>query len=190
MRMEIRLAGAGGQGIVLASMILGEAALLEGKNVACFHAYGPESRGGASRADVIISQEVIDYPVASQVDLLLTLTQEACDQFWRDLRPSGMLIADESRVPSIPRGEFTVFVLPLVETARRVLGTAVPANVVALGALSALTGVVSEKALEQAVAARVRPGALQHNLRALHIGLDLARGVREGCMTRGGSTEV
>ncbi|MDR7434100.1 MAG: 2-oxoacid:acceptor oxidoreductase family protein [Armatimonadota bacterium] len=179
MRMEIRLAGAGGQGIVLASMILGEAALLEGKKAACFHAYGPESRGGASRADVIISQEAIEYPVARNVDLLLALTQEACTQFWKDLRPSGMLIVDGSSVPSVPHGESAVYVLPIVEVARRTLGTSVPANVVALGAISALTGVVGEEALEEAIASRIRPGALQHNLRALRIGFELARGVRE-----------
>ncbi len=90
MSLAIRLGGAGGQGIVLAGLVLAEAAALAGRRVACTQAYGPESRGGASRSDVIISDAPIAFPTARRLDLLVALTQEACERFWAALAPAGI----------------------------------------------------------------------------------------------------
>ena len=118
-RYEVRLSGEGGQGIVLAGVILAEAAAIyDGKNATQTQVYGPESRGGASKAEVIISDEEIDYPKALAVNLLLALTQAAADKYAADLKPSGLLVVDSSKVHTVPSGSFTVRSLPIIETAK------------------------------------------------------------------------
>lgn len=174
-RYEIRLSGEGGQGLVLAGLILAEAAAIyDGKNATQTQAYGPESRGGASKSEVIISDEEIDYPKATRVDMLLALTQEACNKYWPDLKDSGVLIADSSRVLDLPKGDFQVYHLPIIETAKEKVGKAVVANIVSLGAINAISKVVSQGALEKAVLARVPKGTEELNRRALEAGLELA----------------
>ena len=173
-RTEIRLSGEGGQGIVLAGVILAEAAAIyDGKNATQTQVYGPESRGGASKAEVIISDEEIDYPKAIAVDVLLALTQAAADKYGQDLKSSGILIVDSSKVPSPPAGANQVYRLPILETAKE-LGRAMVANIVSLGAIVALSGVVSREAIEQAILARVPKGTEALNRRALEAGFDLA----------------
>src|SRR6056297_2335599 len=96
-RYEIRLSGAGGQGMITAGIILAEAALHEENiNVTQTQSYGPESRGGASRAEVVLSPENIDYPKVIQPDILVALTQEAFERYNSDVKGKGMIIVDES----------------------------------------------------------------------------------------------
>ena len=171
-RVEIRLAGSGGQGIVLAGVILAEAVILAGKNAAQSQVYGPESRGGATRADVVIADGDIGFPQAQALDVLVALTQEACARYAGDLRPSGLLVADAKAVREPPAGEWRTCPLPIAETAEKT-GSLLAANVVALGALAELTCVVAAEALERAVAARV-PRQRELNLRALEAGRLLA----------------
>lgn len=175
MRYEIRLGGEGGQGIILAGIILAEAAIHDGRNAIQTQVYGPESRGGGTKAEVIISDEEIDYPKAGRIDLLLALTQEACNKYWGDLKEAGALIADSSAVFSLPSGGVTTFHLPILETAKEKVGRAVVANIVALGAVTAVSGVVSWGAMEKAVSARVPQGTVELNLNALKAGAELAR---------------
>ncbi len=172
-RVEVRLAGSGGQGIGLAGLILAEAAVLAGRNAAQSQAYGPESRGGASRSDVVIAPGEIGFPTATRLDVLVALTQEACERYRGDLRPGGLLLVD-GRVAVPADAPCEVRSLPLEEAARRA-GDAVAANMVALGALAALTGVVGPEELERAVTARVSPRHRDLNLRALAAGAALAR---------------
>jgi 2-oxoglutarate ferredoxin oxidoreductase subunit gamma len=172
-RVEVRLAGSGGQGIVLAGVILAEAAILAGKNAAQSQVYGPESRGGATRADVVIADGEIGFPQAQALDVLLVLTREACERYARDLRPTSLLVVDAKAVPEPPAGEWRVCSLPIAETAEK-LGSLLAANVVALGAIAELTGVVDAETLERAVAARV-PRQRELNLRALEAGRLLAQ---------------
>ena len=156
---EIRLSGEGGQGIVLAGVILAEAAAIyDGKNATQTQVYGPESRGGASKAEVIISDEEIDYPKAISVDLLLALTQAAADKFSHDVKPSGILVLDSSKVQNVPQGDFTVHHLPIIDTAKETVGKAMVANIVSLGVIVGLSKVVSRHAIEEAVLARVPKG--------------------------------
>jgi len=173
-RYEIRLSGEGGQGIVLAGVILAEAAAIyDGKNATQTQVYGPESRGGASKAEVIISDEEIDYPKAMSVDLLLALTQAAADKYGREVRPSGIVILDSSKVVTPPRGSFAAHSLPIIETAKEAVGKTMVANIVSLGAIVGLSKVVSRQSIERAILARVPKGTEDLNRRALEAGFAL-----------------
>ena len=171
---EIRLAGAGGQGIVLAGLLLAEAAVAAGKNATHAQAYGPESRGGASRAEVIISDGDIDYPCTDRVDVLVALTPEAWERYAGQLKPGALVVVDGERVPGAPASDGTRHALPILATAQRVIGTPVGANLVALGALVALSDVVPAKAVEAAIAGRRPGGSAERALRAFRAGIELA----------------
>ncbi len=173
-RLEVRLAGSGGQGLLLAGLVLAEAAgLYDGNEVAMGQSYGPEARGGASKAEVIISGEPIDYPLCSRVDILLALTQEAADTYSWDLNPGGWIVVDSDLVSHPPSTRAVA--LPFTATARDKLKKPMVANVVSLGALSQLTGLVSRRALEKALLARVPPGTEALNKKALAAGVKLAK---------------
>ncbi|MBM4286435.1 MAG: 2-oxoacid:ferredoxin oxidoreductase subunit gamma [Deltaproteobacteria bacterium] len=170
-RREIRLAGSGGQGLILAGLILAEAAgIYEGKEVAQTQSYGPEARGGASKAEVVISDAEIDYPKAVQPDILLCMNQRACDAYLADVRPGAVIIVDGSLVDALP-DDAEVVSLPFTRIARDLLGREMLANIVALGALAALTGIVSLPNLEKAVLARVPKGTEELNQKALAAGV-------------------
>lgn len=172
-RIEIRLAGTGGQGLILAGVILAEAAgIHEGKFVAQTQSYGPEARGGSSKAEVVISDLEIDYPKAVKPDILLCMSQQACETYIFDLKPGGALLVDGTLVHDLPTTRAVA--LPLTRIAREV-GSEAVANIVALGALAVLTGVVSLKGLTAAVLARVPKGTEALNKRALMAGVQAAR---------------
>ena len=175
-RTEIRLSGSGGQGIILAGVILAEAAALwDDKNAVQSQSYGPEARGGASRSEVIISDAEIDNPKATAIDVLLALTQEACEKYVADLRPEGTLLVDSDMVIQVPDGDFVVVRLPIVSTALEQLGRAQVANIVSLGAIVELTSVVTKSAIANAVISRVPKGTEDINRRALEAGYGLAQ---------------
>lgn len=170
-RFEVRLAGTGGQGMILAGIILAEAAAIgAGKSVAQTQSYGPEARGGASKAEVIISDTEIDYPKAIQPDLLLAMSQEACDRYGRDVDPEGWLIVDTEQVKRIPPHPRTVR-LPITHMATEEIGRKITANIIGLGIIVGLTQIVPRQAIVQAVERRVPPGTREVNLRALEVGL-------------------
>jgi 2-oxoglutarate ferredoxin oxidoreductase subunit gamma len=173
-RLEIRLAGSGGQGLVLASVILAEAVVeYEGKNAVQNQSYGPEARGGASKSEVIISDEEIDYPKAIKPDILLVMTQTAYDKYAKDLKKDGILIVDEDLVKEIENGNYKLYKVPLVRTASEKIGKAFVANIVALGALVGVKEIVSRESLEKAVLSRVPKGTEDLNRSALNAGFDL-----------------
>jgi 2-oxoglutarate ferredoxin oxidoreductase subunit gamma len=172
-RLEIRLAGSGGQGLILAGVILAEAAgVHEGKFVAQTQSYGPEARGGASRAEVVVSDAEIDYPKAIQPDILLCMNQRACDTYIFDLKAGGTLLVDSSLVHHLPTTR--AIGLPFTRMARE-LGQVMMANIVALAALATITGVVSLKSLEAAVLARVPKSHADLNRKALEAGVAAAK---------------
>jgi 2-oxoglutarate ferredoxin oxidoreductase subunit gamma len=175
-RTEIRLSGEGGQGLVLAGKVLAEAAAIyDNKNATQSQSYGPEARGGASRSEVIISDEEIDYPKAVNLDLLLALTQESCSRYWKDLKDDGVLLVDSDSVKNIPEGPFKVFKVPIINIAEREVGKALVANIVALGIITGLAKVVSEEAVESAILARVPKGTEELNVKAFKAGLQAAK---------------
>ena len=170
-RFEVRLSGSGGQGLVLGGVILAEAiALFEGINAVQTQSYGPEARGGASKSEVIISDGDIDYPKATQIDLLLCLTQESCDKYSVDLKEGGILLADSRMVTKLPEGNFKVYHLPIIDTAKEKVGKVFVANIVALGAIAGLLKSVSLENVEKAVLRRVPKGTESLNRRALSLG--------------------
>ncbi len=168
-RMEIRLAGEGGQGMILAGIILAEAAAIyDGKNAIQTQSYGPEARGGASKAEVIISQGEIDYPEVLTADVLVALSQEACDKYASNLKKDGLLIVDAEKVSRVPLT--SAVRAPVMQLALQATGKTITANVVALGVLVGLTGVVSRDAIEKAVLGRAPRGTETMNLTALSAG--------------------
>lgn len=175
-RYEIRLSGSGGQGLVLAGKILAEAAAIyDGKNATQSQSYGPEARGGSSRSEIIISDEEIDYPKAVRIDFLLALTQESCNKYSMDLKDTGILLVDSTYVTQVPEGKFKVFSLPIVETAEKVVGRSLVANILALGVIFQLTKVVTQESIESAILARVPKGTEELNIKAFRTGLELAQ---------------
>ena len=175
-KIEIRLSGSGGQGLILAGVILAEAAAIyDGKNAIQTQSYGPEARGGASKSEVIISDSEILYPKTTRLDYLLALNQESCDKYARDLKEGGLLLVDADAVDHVP--PIKTISLPLVQTAREKVGRLMTTNIVSLGALVGISKVVSEKALEQAVLSRVPKGTEQLNIKALELGFDMAKNI-------------
>lgn len=175
-RYEIRLSGEGGQGLVLAGKILAEAAAIyDGKNATQSQSYGPEARGGASRSEVIISDEDIDYPKAINIDLLLALTQESCTKYSKDLKATGILLVDSDAVTQCPEGKFKIYRVPIIESARTKIGRIVVANIVALGVIIELTKIVSYDAIESAILARVPKGTEKINKEAFQLGMELGK---------------
>ncbi|RMF44639.1 MAG: 2-oxoacid:ferredoxin oxidoreductase subunit gamma [Deltaproteobacteria bacterium] len=172
-RYEIRFSGAGGQGLITAGIILAEAAsIVEGKHAVQSQSYGPEARGGASKSEVIISDGPIDYPKATIVDACLAMTQEACDKYANGIKPGGLLLLDEDFVPNIPEGDFRVVRIPIMRTAQEEIGRAIVANVVALGAMIALTDVVERESGLKAVLSRVPAAFKELNEKAYGLGFD------------------
>lgn len=172
MRVEFRLSGSGGQGLLLAGIVLAEAAILEGKNAVQTQSYGPEARGGSSKAEVVISDEEIDYPKATDPDYLLALTNDAYRTYGVKMT-RGLIITDTSVTldPSITARTVS---LPILAAATEKVGKKVVANIVALGVLAGLSGIAPRETLRVAVKARVPKGTDELNLQALDVGLHLA----------------
>jgi len=175
-RFEIRLSGAGGQGLILIGKILAEAAAIyDSKNATQSQSYGPEARGGASRSEVIISDEDIDYPKATHIDVLLAMTQEAVDKYAVDMKKNGIIIVDSGFVRDLPEGEFKVYSFPITQIAEEKMGKKIVANIVALGAIERLSRIVSEESLINAIRARVPKGTEELNIKAFKFGQELIK---------------
>lgn len=178
-RYDIRLGGSGGQGLIMMGIILAEAiGVYDGKEVAQTQSYGPEARGGSSKAEVVVSDEEIDYPKAMKVDLLLTMNQKALDEYYQDMKPDGLLIVDSTFVKEVPVANAVQ--IPFTRIARDRFKKEMVANIVALGAISELSSIVSKKAIEAAVLARVPKGTEKLNRDALKAGMAAAKRMRKG----------
>jgi 2-oxoglutarate ferredoxin oxidoreductase subunit gamma len=188
-RYEIRLSGSGGQGLILMGIILAEAiGIYGGKYVTQTQSYGPEARGGSSKSEVIVSDEEIDYPKVMSLDLLLAMNQKSCDEFYPDLKSDGMLIVDSTFVTQLPSSK--AFQVPFTRIAREKLKREVVANIVALGTLSQLIPIVSARAIESAVLARVPKGTEKLNREALRAGMNAAKRAKKVWLKSDGFPEV
>ncbi len=163
-------------GIILAEAI----GIYDGKFVAQTQNYGPEARGGSSKSEVIVSDEEIDYPKAMQLDLLLAMNQKSCDEFYPDLKPEGLLIVDSTFVTQVPTSK--TFQIPFTRIAREKFKREVVANIIALGALTQLSPIISSKAVESAVLARVPKGTEKLNRDALKAGIAAAKRAKKEWM--------
>jgi 2-oxoglutarate ferredoxin oxidoreductase subunit gamma len=176
-RHEIRLAGTGGQGVILAGVLLAEAAVRDGLNAVQTQSYGPEARGGASRSEVIISDEEINYPKVIEADIMLCWSQEACDRYSGRLRKNGLLIVDGDLVHRTPTTRAAR--VPMTKLAEQETGERLAANVVGLGVLAGITQIVSRESLEEAIRARAPRGTAEMNLKALAAGYKIAEEIKE-----------
>jgi len=175
--LQISLSGTGGQGLILAGIILAEAAIMDGKEAIQTQSYGPEARGGASKAEVIISNHPIDYPHVLNADILLVMSQEACNKYSGLVGSKGQLIVDTSVVWEIPEVAAKVIPLEITRVAKEELGKVMVANIIAMGALVGLTEAVSIESLKAAVLARVPKGTEKLNMHALEIGFNMVKGM-------------
>jgi 2-oxoglutarate ferredoxin oxidoreductase subunit gamma len=172
-RTEIRLAGEGGQGMILAGIILAEAAsIYDGKMAVQTQSYGPEARGGASKSEVVIADGEIDHPEVLSADVVVTLSQEAYDKYAAGVKPGGLLVVDAEKVQDIRVAQAVK--IPISRLAFETTGKTITANTVALGILVGLTGVVSRQAIESAVTARAPRGTEEMNRKALEAGFAAA----------------
>ncbi len=170
-RYEIRISGSGGQGVILTAIIVAEAAAIyENKYVAQSQSYGPEARGGASRADVVISNSPIDYPKALAVDLLVAMNEASLEKYYYSLKPGGTLIVDSSQIKEIPFPQ--AIKVPFTKLAKDECGMTLVANMVVLGTLSVYQDVVSADSLLNALKRRVPERFLEVNIKAFNVGKD------------------
>lgn len=171
-RYEIRLSGTGGQGVILAGIILAEATgIYEGKYVAHTQSYGPEARGGASRSDIVISDEEIDYPKVLKPDLLLAMSQRAFDDYYKEIREGGHIIIDSTYVTHAPVPK--IYKVPFTKIAQTKFDKPLIANIIALALIAEVSGVVSSGAMREAILSRVPPDARDINEKAFEEGVKI-----------------
>ena len=174
-RYNVCLSGSGGQGLILAGVLLAHAAVNDGKYVTMTSSYGPEARGGASRSSLVISDKPIDYPMPDKLDVLLTLNQESCNCYVPHLKEGGILLVDSTMVMHQP--PIRHYNVPFTSLAAQA-GTALAANVIALGTIIGLTDIVRPVSMEVALRARIREDLLSVNEKVLKMGLKEGRKFR------------
>jgi 2-oxoglutarate ferredoxin oxidoreductase subunit gamma len=169
---EMRLAGLGGQGLILAGIIVAEAAgIHEGKEVAQTQAYGAEARGGFSRSDVVIRDEPILFPKASKLDFLLAMSQSAYEENLPSLKRGGTLLVDSTYVSEVSGAN--MYAIPFSKIAKQKFGRENVANIIALGAITQVFPIISEKSMEKAVLSRVPKRFIEMNKQAFKEGVHL-----------------
>lgn len=177
-RCRIVFSGSGGQGIVTAAIILAETAVLrEGLEATQTQSYGPEARGGAPRAEVIIADSPIRYPKATQPNVLSCLTQEAYNKYSGIIRPGGILLSDSHYVKPEKKVDARQLSLPMYDSVIRGVGSPVVFNICMLGVVVGITGIVNAESVMQSLEVNVPGEFLQWNRKAFEIGIELASGV-------------
>jgi 2-oxoglutarate ferredoxin oxidoreductase subunit gamma len=173
---EIRFGGSGGQGLQLSAKLLADALIQEGRKVARSQSYEPTSRGGLSRADLVVATGSIDYPLVTALDYLVLLDQPPVSISVPLLKPGALVIADARRVTDIPGGDYDIRVVHLSETALA-LGNERVTNIIALGVFSGLGNVCGGDTLEQVIRDGVPPRFLDLNLQAFAKGVELSKAI-------------
>ena len=169
---EMRLAVLGGQGLILAGIIVAEAAgIHEGKEVVQTQAYGAEARGGFSRSDVVMCDEEILYPKASQLDFLLAMSQSAFEENLPSLKKGGVLLVDSTYVSEVSGAQ--IYAIPFSKVAREQFGRENVANIIALGAITQVFPAISKRSMEKAVLNRVPKRFIEMNKKAFKEGIKL-----------------
>ncbi len=167
---EVRLAGLGGQGIILAGIIVAEAAgIHEGKEVVQTQAYGAAARGGFSRSDVVICDEEILYPKASKLDFLLAMSQSAYEENLPSLKKGGVLLVDSTYVSEVSGSK--MYAIPFSKIAREKFSRENVANIITLGAITQIFPIISKDSMEKAVLSRVPQRFIEMNKKAFKEGI-------------------
>ena len=175
-KTEIRMTGSGGQGVIMGTIILAEAAYEDGKQVIQCQAYGPEARGGSSKAETIVSDDRIHYTKIKYPDLLLSLTQESLNKFKDAVKPETIFVVDSDiEVPEEIKKNHKVYSLPILTSAKDVIKNKMSANIISCGVVNELTHVATQASLEKAVLNHVPKGTEDTNLAALRLGGEMIR---------------
>jgi 2-oxoglutarate ferredoxin oxidoreductase subunit gamma len=173
-RMEIRIAGFGGQGVVLAGVLIGTAAAVtDGRRAVQTQSYGAAARGGGARSEVVISDDPVIYPRVAHPDILVAMSQEAMQKYGPDMRPGALLFVDSDLVKDVTRDDVRRVGLPVSNLATRELGRTIVANLVMMGVVVAKTGIVTIAGMEAAIRDNVPPKTIDLNLRAFRKGLEM-----------------
>ena len=176
-RCRLVFSGSGGQGVITASIILAEAAVMhEGLNAVQSQSYGAEARGGATRADVIIADSVVHYPKVIQPNVLVCLTQQAYNKFYPIIRPGGLLITDARFVKKERKVDALQRELPMYTAVMEKIGKPIVFNICMLGAVIGLTQLMEAESIMKVLEARIPAGFLDMNRTALKLGIELAAG--------------
>jgi 2-oxoglutarate ferredoxin oxidoreductase subunit gamma len=166
--------GSGGQGVITASIILAEAAVLyENLNAVQSQSYGAAARGGATRSDVIISDSTIDYPKVIQPNVLVCLTQDAYNKFYEIIRPGGLLITDSRYVKTQKKVDALQRELPMYENVMEKIGKPIVFNICMLGSVIRMTELLTPESIMKVLETRILPDFLDMNRQALDLGLAL-----------------
>jgi 2-oxoglutarate ferredoxin oxidoreductase subunit gamma len=179
-RIEVIIGGFGGQGCILAGVVLGRAAAYDGKKVAQSRSYGAEARGGAAKSEVVIADEEIDYPMVINADYLIAMSQQAFERYITKVKPNGMVLIDENLVKpkeNLPENVRLVKV-PASKISSRKYGKPIVANMIMLGALTALTKIVSTDSLIKSIMDSVPKGTEEINIYALKKGQEYVSATR------------
>jgi 2-oxoglutarate ferredoxin oxidoreductase subunit gamma len=171
-KTEIRIAGLGGQGVVLAGQILGRAAAYGGQNVVQTQSYGAEARGSGAKSEVIVSRSRIGFPMVRKCDVLIAMSQEAVENNIKDLKDNGTLLVDSSNVQKTPITRAKIKKIPATKIAEEQVGEKLTANMVMLGAVVATTKIVDKASMEKAIGDILPEKARAPNIEAFKIGLE------------------
>lgn len=174
-RQEVLLTGSGGQGLILASIILAEACVDDNKNVVQTQSYGPEARGGASMAGVIIAIDPIDYPKVTRPTVLLCMNEASYRKYSPLVDPAGLVIVDSTFVDGPYAQGYKILAYPITRTVRENLGREVVANMAALGVVNAAANLVDRAVLKASILRRAPRGSGEINQQAYELGYRLYR---------------
>lgn len=172
-RVEVRISGLGGQGVVLAGQILGRATAYDGKYAIQTQSYGAEARGSAATSEVIISDDKVWFPIVRKCDILVMLSQNSLKEYLGDLKENGILLVDEHVVLEVPHVRAKIFRIPATRVAEIELKSGTYTNVVMLGALVGITEIVTAEAIEKAIGDLIPRESLGKNLEGFKRGLQL-----------------
>ena len=172
-RYEMRFAGSGGQGVILASVILAEAAVISGINAVQSQAYGPEARGGVSKAETILSKKYIWYSKVTRPSFLLALTQASLDKYSKELADHAVVMIDDSLTVPGWLDPSAVISVPILSTAKEKVGKAFTANIVAVGAINEALSLFNQDSLLEGVHRHIPAGTEELNSKALEEGKKL-----------------
>jgi len=173
-RTEILIGGVGGQGVILAGILLGTAAtLFDNKKAVQTQAYSSEQRGGMARAEVILGSDPITDPQVRKPDILIALAEDAISRHLSKVKPGGIVVIDSDLVKNDKPGNYEILSLPATSIAEKEMGNIVVANLILLGGLIKKTAILSVEAMEKAIAGNVPPKAKELNLNAFRRGLEL-----------------
>ena len=175
-KAELRFTGSGGQGVIMATIILAEAAYADKLQAVQSQSYGPEARGGLCKAECIIDEKPIAYTKVVRPNLLLSLTQASLDKYVGTLQEHAIVVVDSgSTVPEDVQAHHQVISLPILNSAVEVIKNPMAANIISVGAVNEIMQIASEASLEEAVLNHIPKGTEEKNIKALHLGEKMAK---------------